>query len=1266
MRSIGNVKIDTEEYVIMIIYQKSMTYYFLLSKYHKDDRKALLFGEELSHPERDIVSYAMSAFDENYLVASIWRKNIGREMKAYGSYRTLLDIIQTIQKATAYSFEKSQIIVNESEVLSESGELLHNFMAKDDSIFLEYRKCGGFVINLQYVSSFMEIKFASTDKYKFPSIKKLEHLMKPLNVEDVGSSLYYSNVKMIDYDDVLRSMPDSRWYCDVTPDGETIYFKDYRCIKTIEEFEREIILGLVREIKKARENNELPVLVSVDTETTGLNVYNIPSDLQSKVVAIPFSYKDNCGLTIFTDMEYFSNIPITYVKERLEPFLLKDITSDKEISIDTIEGVFTFRRSELFVTGHNTMFDIKALSVHNFNIWYDADTMQMSFNLDPFLTKRKNSLKYIIHKLFQCWTPELTDVLGKGNEDKFRYIQDERLAALYGGGDADFSRLVFKSIKELYIECRKFHKRDLFKTYLDQDVLLMNIFAKVDYEGVRINRQRFVEEGNKVKEDIRIITDFAHKYVGRVIAVNNYLYQLEVAKSSGISENTIPKPDLENTPPYEFEFAGNDLIKTLYSILHYPIFVWTEPPKSKDGEKKEAKPRPAVNKVAMKKLMSCTYNTPTSILKNDILGTDGKPLIKAEEFNLYKYPVAYLVSLIGPRKKEYDSYFKPFVEDSFEDRLCKDTKFSAIDTRRVSNPIQTIKGSLKKYILPHDDTYAMCDFDMSQVELRIMASLAHDQYMINRMKDPEVDSHTEVAADMFYKAAYLISKKERSYAKQINFGYPYGLMRFSMCEKIFGNTKDENLAKTQLLIETFEKVKHVVVTFLNQVRSNTLEPIEIPECLRNYLEIKDDIPVGIVRNLKGFYKLFQLDNLDEKKASRISRQAGNFPIQSFAAELFRIVLIRLYLAFYKEGWIQKDWIKWHMIVHDELLFSFKKKVIHPIHLIKLVQKSCTVSIEGHTNYYIGINIGNNWGDCKDDSSELPVYMVNRLVKQWDAGKFVHEEVDDPQQYMAKLRKEYIRDRIFEVVFEIYPNIKNIIDCSKILEKFQNYTVRKYIYECYPPLWSIADGEEIFNSYFASWALDYFGDNITFITSDGKKVILKSSLKALTKIKNGKEIPYSFEEMFQGVEVDFFDSDINLDFSSLQVEDDTYYDDINWDMDAKNNPYYIDYSVDVEETKFEDLFDTNLGNTFESMRKVSSQQFKNIEVTSTRVKIDLYRKSHAKQIDNLLIKEKLLSKTGLQIIYYSKLAIIKGGFIEKNDLEKLDNIVEKVRGENYGI
>ena len=56
----------------------------------------------------------------------------------------------------------------------------------------------------------------------------------------------------------------------------------------------------------------------------------------------------------------------------------------------------------------------------------------------------------------------------------------------------------------------------------------------------------------------------------------------------------------------------------------------------------------------------------------------------------------------------------------------------------------------------------------------------------------------------------------------------------------------------------------------------------------------------------------------------------------------------------------------------------------------------------------------------------------------------------------------------------------------------------------------------------------------------------------------------------------------------------------------------------------------------------------------------------KQIENLLMKENLFSKTGLQIIYCSKLSIIKGGFIEKDNLEKLDNIIGKVREGHYGV
>lgn len=1270
MRSIGTVELENEKYVLMIEYQRTITIYYLFSRHHLKDREQLFLGGQISYEERDVLSYTMLPVDQNYLIAALSKKNIGGEMKSYGAYQILLDVVQGIQSSMSYSFKADDIKLDSNNI-TQTGAFVRDFMARDDMVSVRFRKCGGFVEELDYSAAFLQISFQKAEKHKFPKYKEIALLMSSLSVQDAGTNIYYSNVQSIDYDAVLKAMPDSKWFCEKQEDGLVIYHKKYVSISSTEEFEKEIILGLVNEIKKARQEQSLPVLVSVDTETTGLDIYNIPVDLQSKVVAIPLSYQDDCGFTIFTGMEYFHNVPIEYVKTRIEPFLRRDILKDDEICITTLEGEFSFRRSELFITGHNTMFDVKALRVHDIDIWFDSDTMQMSFTLDPFLTKRKNSLKYITHKLFQCWTPELVDVLGKGNEDKFKFIQDIRLASLYGGGDADFSRLVFKALRQIYQNCEKFHGRDLYKTYCEQDVFLMNVFAGVDYEGIRIDRASFVKEGNKVKQDIEIITKFAHKFVGRFIAANNYIYQLKSAKENNMETSLIPKPDLDHADPFEFEFSGNSLIQTLYYILQYPIFVWTEPPKSKqDGsEAKAFKRRPAVNKMAMKKLMSCVYTEPQNILKEDIKGAGGGVLIKADELNKYKYPVAYLVSLIGPRKKEYESYFKPFVEDSYSDRLCKDSKFSAIDTRRISNPIQTIKGSLKKYMLPHEDTYSMCDFDMSQLELRIMASLALDFSMIERMKDPEVDSHTEVAAAMFYKAAYLISKSERSYAKQVNFGYPYGLMRFSMCEKIFGDTKDESLAKTQKLIEAFESSKHIVVEFLNKVRSNALEEIEIPECLRRYLEIGDNIPVGIVRNLKGFYKLFQLDDLTEKKAARIKRQVGNFPIQSFASELFRIVLMRLYIAFYKEGWIQAGWIKWHMAVHDELLFSFKKKMIHPVHLAKIVHQSCTVSIDGHTNYYIGINIGNNWGECKDDSSELPVYMVNRLIKRWNAGEFYGEVVEEPKLYMANLRKQYISDRIYEVIHDIYPEISTgSVDCQRILEGFKNYTVRKYVYECYAPLWSLKQDEEAFDAHLATWALERFGEKVKFATSKRRVLKLTKDLLKMKTQKNGKEVSVTFEEMFDGKAIEEYDLLLDLDVSSNGEAGEAYYQSVSWDLDSTANPYYIDYSNDssAKGQSFEETFDLSLGDSFESVRKIRPTEYKNIEVTEKRVKVDLIRKNHAVQIENLLAERNLSKKEGLQIIYSSSIAIVKGSFIKEEHLKDLDQIIELVRGDRNGI
>ena len=111
-------------------------------------------------------------------------------------------------------------------------------------------------------------------------------------------------------------------------------------------------------------------------------------------------------------------------------------------------------------------------------------------------------------------------------------------------------------------------------------------------------------------------------------------------------------------------------------------------------------------------------------------------LIKADEFNACKYPLALVLQKHSELNKEYTGYYKPILENNLEGKMFKSYSMARIETRRISNPAQTMKGSLKALIRSYSDDYYMCDFDMSQVEYRIMLSLSQHMLMVDRMKDP--------------------------------------------------------------------------------------------------------------------------------------------------------------------------------------------------------------------------------------------------------------------------------------------------------------------------------------------------------------------------------------------------------------------------------------------------------------------------------------------------------------------------------------------------
>ena len=73
-----------------------------------------------------------------------------------------------------------------------------------------------------------------------------------------------------------------------------------------------------------------------------------------------------------------------------------------------------------------------------------------------------------------------------------------------------------------------------------------------------------------------------------------------------------------------------------------------------------------------------------------------------------------------------------------------------------------MKGKLKALIRSYTDDYYLLDFDMSQVEYRIMVSLAKYVDMIRVMNNPERDYHTETASLLHGVPAHLVSKKLRN------------------------------------------------------------------------------------------------------------------------------------------------------------------------------------------------------------------------------------------------------------------------------------------------------------------------------------------------------------------------------------------------------------------------------------------------------------------------------------------------------------------------
>lgn len=1356
LNTLCKIKVDSQEYYFGVHENKTKVTYYLYTKTSRSDMLRAAKGEEPLDPEIKSLEGIKLYATADYLAESITRMKKTGKITYFRGYLTIQKILNEISKATMYAFTDTEIIVNTEDVVQAS--LRKVFNAMNDEISFSYRAIDGMYSELTLITKDfnLQLKEVPFDV----GLKNLPYIEMP---SDVKKKLLVTSIKTVTYQ-TLCDTSDMSWF-----EEDGVRKKDYEAITNIEDFENKIITALARAVQVAAMRGE-QVLLSIDTETTGLNIFELSDSnpIKDHCVAIPISWEDNKAYVIFTDMEFFDSIPNSYVMERLAPFITEpvydDITKadrkelprtitlrkvdkreesmhemdafdfdfsdnnsgneeqgfDVDVSLDQVDveepkdlisnytfsntETVTFFRSVIDLIGHNSMYDGKVFYNEGCKIWFDEDTLQIAFNLNPGVGKGSKKLKALTRKIFGHETPELSDILGKGNEDKYRYLRDMLVAIIYGCADADYTRLLFKHLRPLMSD-------KMYKSYKALDMPMSNALYVSEYKGMPLQAEEVQVMAHESEENLNLLKEFLYSYVGKFIYVQECYDRLQDKLAAGLITEDEYKESLATSlqgmtddKRYEFALKASDISYVIYGLLGYPIYDYTKGDANGNGKK------PKTDKNVMKKLRAQKYaddEKPNTIwgkswhMKNHLLcygvtmeqyndliakGKEKKAeelvLINCDEFNKCKYPLSIVLAKYAELNKEYTSYFKPIIEQNLEGRLFKPYSLARIETRRIANPGQTMKGKLKAMVRSYNDDYYLLDFDMSQVEYRIMASRAKQMDIVEKMKDPEKDYHIETSSLVNNKPADKITKKERKSTKCIGFGLPYGLTLPSLCENLFGDKSEEHLFQTAHLIAIWKKANRPIVEWLENQRDIATTEAVITEGLRDYIDaweydvVKDykgkiisktlkldkdghkiPKPVGMIKDGYGFYRIFDLSDKSERRIQSVRRQAGNYPIQCYAAELFRTILIRFRNACIKYG--IEDKIVWHMLIHDELLCSVHKSV-HPFLIYKIVKEACMITKSGHTNYFVGINIGKTWAETKDDAREAPVHFVERIVERYDAGEFKETWIDDPGAYIAPFRAQYVEDRIAEIIQEIQPNVLNEpLDINLILEKFTNYTVKGYILD-YPENYKVDKklymdekgkldeatySDAVWRSKFESWAIARYGEGKEYIAEDG-------SLKRFTKstdvvIEEPKEVDYA----------ELFEDDVNAD---------TY-----WSFDEEgvsSNYSLVDYAEEEEEDAVKSYFEkVEINENVENAKSVADflvEDKATLDHIYTTKKQIIIKVKNRRDIN--MLKGYLTSKTssdGRSILFKTPTSSSRWLNTELNDdeLKELDKYITNLNG-----
>jgi len=264
-------------------------------------------------------------------------------------------------------------------------------------------------------------------------------------------------------------------------------------------------------------------------------------------------------------------------------------------------------------------------------------------------------------------------------------------------------------------------------------------------------------------------------------------------------------------------------------------------------------------------------------------------------------------------------------------------RLASSDPNLQNIPVRTEEGRAIRAAFVPKAGWMLLDADYSQIELRVVASLAQDPTLLSAFQRGE-DIHRRTASEVMGLAMEEVSSSQRSAAKAVNFGLLYGQGAYALSASLgipFREAKG--------FIERYFERMPKVAQWIEATKARALEE-------------------GLVRSHWGrVRRIPDLHSPNQGMKATALREAVNTVVQGTAADLMRRAMVRLHESLTAGRFAARLLLQ----VHDELLVEAPPEEVDAVSaLLRDAMEGADDLGALDVRLVAEVRPGNNWLECK--------------------------------------------------------------------------------------------------------------------------------------------------------------------------------------------------------------------------------------------------------------------------------------------------------------